>query len=207
MSGRITGEVLEETRSDKDPQREDVEAKLEASRQTGYEEDMTDGSDEKSSESSTSSSEDSDGEMEDVKSESDAYSKHKFKAAVGTITRDKIDSLSPEECIEHLKNADLQLLPNLKMKLRQNHRHWNETFLDLDGLQLLFDKLEVLGDSRMKGLIDVLMISECIECVKAIMYSKLGREYLIAHGENLNRLVKGESILSCYMPREQSWPV
>lgn len=208
MSGRITGEVLEEKKSDKDPQREDVEAKLEASRQTGCEEKMKDGGDEISSESSTSSSEDSDDEMKaSGNSESGTNIKHKFKAVVDTVTRERIDSLSPEQCIERLRNADLQMLPNLKIKLRQKDRHWTEEFLDLGGLQLLFDKLEVLGDSRMKELIDVLMISECIQCVKAIVYSKLGREFLMAHAENLNSLVKSESMLPSYMPREQGWPV
>ena len=109
------------------------------------------------------------------------------------ITYQNFESFTPEACIDLMKNANLKFLSSLNKKLKQKNKEWNEEFLDLNGAQGLLDLVDTLGIRRVTQLSDALLLLECIQCIKTIMNSKTGLGYLVEHGPDLNRLVRGES--------------
>lgn len=118
------------------------------------------------------------------------------------INYPNFDSFTPEVCIELMKSANLKFISNLNKKLRQNDKEWNEQFLDNNGAQALLDLVETLGVRRVTQLADAMLLLECVQCIKTIMNSRMGLAYLVDHGADLNRLVRGKFVISLipYIP-------
>ena len=111
------------------------------------------------------------------------------------LSHSNFDSYTPEICIDFLKSPNLKLLSSLNKKLKQNKADWNEEFLELNGSGVLLDIVDTLGQKRVTQLSDALLLLECVECIKTLMNSKMGLEYLVDHGEYLKKLVKGKQLL------------
>ena len=109
------------------------------------------------------------------------------------LSHQNFDSYTPAICIDFLKSPNLKLLSSLNKKLKHNIKEWNEEFLQLQGSDVLMDIVDTLGYKRVTQLSDALLLLESIECIKALMNSKMGLKYLVQHGEYLKKLVKGES--------------
>ena len=110
------------------------------------------------------------------------------------LSHSNFDSYTPEICIDFLKSPNLKLLSSLNKKLKQNKADWNEEFLELNGSGVLLDIVDTLGQKRVTQLSDALLLLECVECIKTLMNSKMGLEYLVDHGEYLKKLVKGKQL-------------
>ena len=108
------------------------------------------------------------------------------------LSHQNFDSYTPAICIDFLKSPNLKLLSSLNKKLKHNNADWNEEFLELHGSDVLLDIVDALGYKRVTKLSDALLLLESVECVKTIMNSKMGLDYLVQHGDYLKKLVKGE---------------
>ena len=108
------------------------------------------------------------------------------------LSHQNFDSYTPAICIDFLKSPNLKLLSSLNKKLKQNNTDWNEEFLELHGSDVLLDIVDTLGYKRVTQLSDALLLLESVECVKTLMNSKMGLDYLVQHGDYLKKLVKGE---------------
>ena len=107
------------------------------------------------------------------------------------LSHQNFDSYTPAICIDFLKSPNLKLLSSLNKRLKQNKKEWNEEFLELNGSDVLLDIVDALGNKRVTQLSDALLLLECVECIKTLMNSKMGLEYLVQHGDYLKKLVKG----------------
>ena len=54
-----------------------------------------------------------------------------------------------------------------------------EDFLAMDGLGILFESLERLSEKGFTSISDALLQLECVLCVKAVMNSTTGLDYII----------------------------
>ena len=60
--------------------------------------------------------------------------------------------------------------------------------------QVLMDAVENISSKRVSKLSDAMLLLECVACVKAIMNSRIGLDYIITHKQTTKTLVNG----SCY---------
>lgn len=109
------------------------------------------------------------------------------------LSHQNFDSYTPAICIDFLKSPNLKLLSSLNKKLKRNNKEWNEEFLELHGTDALLDLVDTLGFKRVTQLSDALLLLESVECIKTLMNSKMGLQYLVQHGDYLKKLVKGKS--------------
>lgn len=69
---------------------------------------------------------------------------------------------------------------------------WLEDFLNLDGLGVLFESLERLSDRGFSSITDAILQLECVLCVKTVMNSTSGLEYIINNDDYTRKLAKCE---------------
>lgn len=120
----------------------------------------------------------------------------KWKNVQRKFTNDKNFSLSlasniePELCVRLLKVPSVQNFSGLKSKLRSSSRPWIEGFLNFGGLEVLFEGLRRLGGKRL-CFVDAFLLLECVNCIKEVMNSKTGLNYMIHDKKFSRNLVKG----------------
>ena len=51
------------------------------------------------------------------------------------------------------------------------------------GLSALLDAIEAIGSRRVSALSDAMLLLECVSCIKTVLNSKVGIEYIIEHPE------------------------
>ncbi|XP_070554545.1 inverted formin-2-like isoform X1 [Ptychodera flava] len=90
-------------------------------------------------------------------------------------------NLDPERCIYIIRDSTtLQAYDRLKNRLSKYTAEWMDEFLELGGLGLLLEALEKFcdkGNSNIGG--DSFLQSDCIECIKAVLNSKRGMDFII----------------------------
>lgn len=117
-----------------------------------------------------------------------------FKRVTETLHHVDFETCDPAICVDLLKAPSIQLLGGLKKKFKNAAREWVDGFLDHGGLDALLDCVDVLGCRRMNQLSDALLILECVACIKSIMNSKQGLEYLAENESYIRKLTKGKYI-------------
>lgn len=65
-------------------------------------------------------------------------------------------------------------------------------FLELRGLDVLFESLERLCDKSYNKFADAVLQLECVTCVKAVMNSKTGLDYIVFHPDYTRNLARGK---------------
>jgi len=126
-----------------------------------------------------------------------ASKKSKWKNVQRKLTNDKNDSsigfasnIEPELCVFLLNIPSVQNFTRLKSKLRSSSTSWMEGFLNFGGLEVLFEGLRRLSGKRLR-FVDAFVLLECVNCIKEVMNSKTGLNYMI-HDKMFSRnLVKG----------------
>ena len=84
----------------------------------------------------------------------------------------------PEACAHELYRC--HNLHEVKRILRQADQEWMEAFLECGGLVAIFEALSALGRASVSTLADVMPQLQCIECLKAVMTSDYGLEYMVS---------------------------
>ncbi|CAH2328641.1 inverted formin-2 isoform X1 [Pelobates cultripes] len=112
---------------------------------------------------------------------------HKKWAAL----KEKLSPQSPDQIEGNLENADPELcirllqIPSvvnysgLKKRLESSDDNWIVQFLELSGLDLLLEALDTLSGRGVSRIADALLQLTCINCVRTIMNSHKGIEYIV----------------------------
>ena len=92
----------------------------------------------------------------------------------------------PELCIRLIARPNVQNYAGIKRKLEKCSNEWMKEFLQLGGLEGLFLSLERLCDRNIGSFVDAFIQVEAVGCVKAVMNSKAGLDYMIEK-QNITR--------------------
>lgn len=105
-----------------------------------------------------------------------------------------LDGADPELCIT-LFHRGLNF-GGLKSRLRSADQQWMESFLEHGGLSAIFDAMEALGRKGFSSMADALRQLDCVACVKAVMNSSFGLDFIIHYPEKkyVRKLGEGEPI-------------
>lgn len=105
--------------------------------------------------------------------------------------KQEIESLSeadPELCIHLITKPTVQNYSGIKARIQKSDAIWMEEFLKLGGLEALFHSLERLSDKSVCSFVDAFIQLEAVQCIKAVMNSKAGLDYMI-ESENFTRML------------------
>lgn len=91
-----------------------------------------------------------------------------------------------------LFTSGLHGTPEASVFFLQAGKDWLEDFLGLDGLGVLFESLERLGERGFSSIADALLQLECVLCIKAVMNSTTGLDYITNDSSYVRKLAKGE---------------
>ena len=105
-----------------------------------------------------------------------------------------IASADPEICVNLLSRPSVKTYADLNVRLRQCSRDWLLRFLDARGFDVLMDSIDVMSAKRVTALADALTLLECVTCVKSIMNSKVGMEFLTLNHSLIGKLIRGRYI-------------
>ncbi|XP_022236509.1 inverted formin-2-like, partial [Limulus polyphemus] len=108
------------------------------------------------------------------------------------IGQGKYDNWDPETCVRLLRMPSVQNYAGMKKLLSRCDRHWMLEFLELDGLDVLFESLERLSERCGNGarFEDALLQLECVGCVRTVMNSRPGLDYIVEHSEHTRKLAR-----------------
>lgn len=114
------------------------------------------------------------------------------KKITETLTHVDLDNCDPEICVNLIRIPSIQLFGSLKKKIKQSGTDWIQGFLDAAGLDVLFDCVDTVGNRRVNQLADALLLAECVACIKTVLNSKIGLDYLSQNSDYTKKLVKGK---------------
>ncbi|XP_059158826.1 inverted formin-2-like isoform X2 [Physella acuta] len=126
-------------------------------------------------------------------------SKGKEKKGLKQLLRRKIsaklhhmdlEQSDPEFVVTVMAIPTVQTFSSVKKKLRKSNQEWMQGFLDHEGLERLLDCVDNFASRRVTALSDALILIECVECIKAVLNSKIGLSLLVQKPEYIRRLIK-----------------
>ena len=97
--------------------------------------------------------------------------------------------VSPEFCVRLLRFPSVQTYCGIHNKLKSSSNDWMLEFLENNGMGVLLDALEKL--SSLKLFFDAVMLLECASCIKAVMNSKTGLDFMVRNRDFTRRLGRG----------------
>jgi hypothetical protein len=71
-------------------------------------------------------------------------------------------------------------------------REWLLEFLERDGLGVLLESLNRLGDRRVHSVADTLNQMQCISCLRTVMNFRPGLQYIVDRNEYTRKLATGK---------------
>ncbi|XP_078720213.1 inverted formin-2-like [Lampetra fluviatilis] len=102
-----------------------------------------------------------------------------------------MESADPELCVRLLQFPSSRNYAGLRHRLAECDGAWVTAFLELRGLDLLLEALERFSRcGRALRLTDVCAQLECVGCVRAVLNSRRGLDYLVCGGERVRTLVQ-----------------
>lgn len=103
-----------------------------------------------------------------------------------------LSGADPELCVTLLHRG--LNFSGLKGRLRSADQQWMEAFLEHGGLSAIFDAMEALGSRGFSSMSDALRQLDCVACVKAVMNSTFGLDFIIHYPEKkyVRKLSEGE---------------
>ncbi|XP_069494245.1 inverted formin-2 isoform X2 [Ambystoma mexicanum] len=114
--------------------------------------------------------------------------------------KEKLASPEPEQIEGNLENADPELcirllqIPSvvnysaLKKRLEGSDDPWMVQFLELSGLDLLLEAVDTLSGRGVARISDALLQLTCINCVRAVMNSRKGIQYIVTNEGYVRKL-------------------
>ncbi|KAJ8298511.1 hypothetical protein KUTeg_025042 [Tegillarca granosa] len=188
INSEIIGTSTVEVHSqDKPSDIEDIE--MDKTGQSKYEENDKDSRDKDKEDKETASTSSSSSAVEPTSSAVEPTSRWK-KKITETLTHVDLDNCDPEICVNLLRIPSIQLFGSLKKKIKQSGIDWIQGFLDAAGLDVLFDCVDTVGNRRVNQLADALLLAECVACIKTVLNSKIGLDYLSQNSDYTKKLVK-----------------
>jgi hypothetical protein len=112
--------------------------------------------------------------------------------------KQEVESLAeadPELCMRLITKPTVQNYAGIKSRIKKSAAEWMEEFLKLGGLEALFLSLERLSDKSVCSFVDAFIQLEAVQCIKAVMNSKAGLEYMIDSQNFTRELTTGKLYL------------
>ncbi|XP_053139571.1 inverted formin-2-like [Hemicordylus capensis] len=115
-----------------------------------------------------------------------------LKAKLGSQDSDQteanLENAEPELCIRLLQMPSVVNYSGLKKRLESSDNSWMVQFLELCGLDLLLEALDRLSGRGVSRISDALLQLTCINCVRAVMNSQKGIEYIVSNEGYVRKL-------------------
>ncbi|KAM9652333.1 inverted formin-2-like isoform 2-T4 [Morphnus guianensis] len=99
-----------------------------------------------------------------------------------------LENAEPELCIRLLQMPSVVNYSGLKKRLENSDDVWMVQFLELCGLDLLLEALDRLSGRGVARISDALLQLTCINCVRAVMNSHKGIEYIVSNEGYVRKL-------------------
>ena len=101
---------------------------------------------------------------------------------------------NPQHAVRTIRFPTVQTYSALRRKLAQcNGKEWMVKFLQANGLALLVDALEKLCDQTTSiTFVDTFLQSEGFGCIRAVMNSQTGLDYIVENRDFTRKLAAGE---------------
>ncbi|XP_052040879.1 inverted formin-2 isoform X2 [Apodemus sylvaticus] len=96
-------------------------------------------------------------------------------------TEANLESAEPELCIRLLQMPSVVNYSGLRKRLESSDGGWMVQFLEQSGLDLLLEALARLSGRGVARISDALLQLTCISCVRAVMNSQQGIEYILSN--------------------------
>uniref|UniRef100_A0A8C5LKZ7 Inverted formin-2 n=2 Tax=Jaculus jaculus TaxID=51337 RepID=A0A8C5LKZ7_JACJA len=96
-------------------------------------------------------------------------------------TEANLESAEPELCIRLLQMPSVVNYSGLRKRLESSDGSWMVQFLEQSGLDLLLEALARLSGRGVARIADALLQLTCISCVRAVMNSQQGIEYILSN--------------------------
>lgn len=114
-----------------------------------------------------------------------------------------LENAEPELCIRLLQMPSVVNYSGLKKRLENSDDSWMVQFLELCGLDLLLEALDRLSGRGVARISDALLQLTCISCVRAVMNSHRGIEYIVSNEGYVRKLFQGEKVPSSFIHHMQ----
>jgi hypothetical protein len=148
----------------------------------------------------------SDGEEKDDEATTRPKVKKKYnlkKMISSTLLNPDFENCEPEICVKMMQAPNVKTVGLLKRKIKQSDKSWIQGFLEGEGLSVLLDCVDSLSGGRVTQLSEALLLLEVVDCIKTVINSKLGMDYLVEADNDTKKLIKGKSyiipLLSLYL--------
>ena len=86
-----------------------------------------------------------------------------------------------------------QTYSHLKRHLATCDTQWITVFLQADGIGLLLQALRKLADKEPLTLVDTFLQVELVQCIRAVMNSQTGLDYIVENRDFTRKLASGKS--------------
>ncbi|XP_028920085.1 inverted formin-2 isoform X4 [Ornithorhynchus anatinus] len=103
-------------------------------------------------------------------------------------TEANLENAEPELCIRLLQIPSVVNYSGLKKRLESSDDPWMLQFLEQCGLDLLLEALDRLSGRGVARISDALLQLTCISCVRAVMNSHQGIEYILSNQGYVRKL-------------------
>ncbi|XP_007473530.2 inverted formin-2 isoform X3 [Monodelphis domestica] len=107
--------------------------------------------------------------------------KEKLGPQDGDPTEANLENAEPELCIRLLQMPSVVNYSGLRKRLESSDDGWLVQFLEQSGLDLLLEALARLSGRGVARIADALLQLTCISCVRAVMNSQQGIEYILSN--------------------------
>lgn len=107
-------------------------------------------------------------------------------------TEANLESADPELCIRLLQMPSVVNYSGLRKRLESSDGGWMVQFLEQSGLDLLLEALARLSGRGVARIADALLQLTCVSCVRAVMNSRQGMEYILSNQAYVRQLSQGE---------------
>lgn len=116
-------------------------------------------------------------------------------------TKGHFSSIEPELCVSLLRIPSLKNFSALHPKLSKCSNQWMTEFLDLGGLAVLMNALEILSvrlsaQNYHIAFMDAFVALECVQCIKAVLNSQAGVFHFLSSPDLVCQLVYGKDFYS-----------
>lgn len=107
-------------------------------------------------------------------------------------TEANLENADPELCIRLLQMPSVVNYSGLRKRLEGSDGGWMVQFLEQSGLDLLLEALARLSGRGVARISDALLQLTCVSCVRAVMNSQQGMEYILSNQAYVRQLSQGE---------------
>ena len=121
---------------------------------------------------------------------SDSRAKQKWLAAKPHPCAALSKDANPDFCVKLIKCPSVSNYSGLKTKLQNSPNEWMVEFLEMGGMDALLQAMEALSLGRLL-FVDTVLQLECVRCIKEILNSRAGLEFMVERCQLTRRLGEG----------------